>query len=271
MGSGTVTNLIAAGIRTAADFTGVRYVQGSRYGNRDAYLIRSNGHQVKIPGVGEVRAAALESWRGSLEQRARKLAPTSVGVQERAAIRQQFAAQKKKYEAEITQAEDAARHKRDQLQQRVTTRLQGQPPRRRNVLSVIDWAVEAVADYVENVRPRFGCEDHPALWVTERGGRIKPAEINARFVAYRDALKLPKELTVHSARHAYVTRLTEDGVDRRFLQLLLSPQQCVHDVQHEPGAGGDLCGGGGYLPPSITQSSGRFDAGATGADARLAA
>jgi integrase/recombinase XerC len=52
----------------------------------------------------------------------------------------------------------------------------------------MDWAVEAVADYVENVRPRFGCEDHPALWVTERGGRIKPAEINARFVAYRDAL-----------------------------------------------------------------------------------
>ena len=49
------------------------------------------------------------------------------------------------------------------------------------------WAVEAVADYVENVRPRFGCGDHPALWVTERGGRVKPSEINARFVAYRDA------------------------------------------------------------------------------------
>ena len=45
----------------------------------------------------------------------------------------------------------------------------GQPPRRRNVLSVMDWAVEAVADYVDNVRPRFGCEDHPALWVTEPG------------------------------------------------------------------------------------------------------
>ncbi|WP_441248169.1 tyrosine-type recombinase/integrase [Kitasatospora sp. McL0602] len=100
----------------------------------------------------------------------------------------------------------------------------GQPPRRRNVLSVMDWAVEAVADYVENVRPRFGCEDHPALWVTERGGRVKPAEINARFVAYRDALKLPKELTVHSVRHAYVTHLTEDGVDRRFLQ-----QQVGHE------------------------------------------
>jgi site-specific recombinase XerC len=66
----------------------------------------------------------------------------------------------------------------------------GQPPRRRNVASVMGWAVEAVADYVENVWSRFGCEDHPALWVTEQGGRIKPAEINARFTAYRDALGL---------------------------------------------------------------------------------
>jgi integrase/recombinase XerC len=45
----------------------------------------------------------------------------------------------------------------------------GQPPRRRNVLSVMGWAVEAVADYAEDVRPRFGFADHPALWVTERG------------------------------------------------------------------------------------------------------
>jgi hypothetical protein len=74
------------------------------------------------------------------------------------------------------------------------------------VASVMGWAVEAVADYVENIRPRFGAVDHPALWVTERGGRIKPAEINARFAAYRDALGLPRELSPHSLRHSYVTQ-----------------------------------------------------------------
>lgn len=54
--------------------------------------------------------------------------------------------------------------------------------------------------------------------MTERGGRLLAADLNARFDAYRAALGLPSELGLHCLRHAYVTHLVEDGVDPAFVQ-----------------------------------------------------
>lgn len=65
------------------------------------------------------------------------------------------------------------------LHVRYAKAVRGQPPRRRSVASVMGWAVEAVADYVDNIRPRFGAVDHPALWVTERGGGSNPRRSTA--------------------------------------------------------------------------------------------
>ena len=73
------------------------------------------------------------------------------------------------------------------LEVRYGKRIRGSAPRRRTVASLMPWAVTAVDDYLVNIRPRFGLAEHPALWVTERGGRIQPREIGARFEQYRTA------------------------------------------------------------------------------------
>lgn len=93
----------------------------------------------------------------------------------------------------------------------------GGPPRRRTVLSVFDWAVEALAQYVEEVRPAFGFADHPALWVTERGSRLSLRALDDRFATYRDALGLPAALDLHCLRHSYITHLVEAGFPERFV------------------------------------------------------
>lgn len=104
------------------------------------------------------------------------------------------------------------------LQVRYGKASRGSPPRRRTVLSVMPWAVEAVEDYVVNIRPRYRASSGPALWLTERGGRLKPREIEDRFAQYRDELGLEKALTPHCLRHSHVTHQIEDGADPLFVQ-----------------------------------------------------
>ena len=94
----------------------------------------------------------------------------------------------------------------------------GSAPRRRNVCTVMPWAAEAVAEFVEEIRPLYGRPRHPALWLTERGARVSSDYVTLRFAAYREELGLPEELGPHCLRHSYVTHLIEDGFDPLFVQ-----------------------------------------------------
>jgi integrase/recombinase XerC len=74
----------------------------------------------------------------------------------------------------------------------------GGGPQRRTVLSVFDWAVEVIEQYLAEIRPCFGSPDHPAVFLTERGTRISLPYINERFAEIREEAGLD-ELPRHIA------------------------------------------------------------------------
>jgi len=83
----------------------------------------------------------------------------------------------------------------------------GSPPRRRAVATVLPWTAEALGQYLDQVRPRYGVAEHAAVWLTERRGRIAPRHIDERFAMWRERAGLAAELSVHCLRHSYVSHL----------------------------------------------------------------
>jgi integrase/recombinase XerC len=61
-------------------------------------------------------------------------------------------------------------------------------------------------------------ENLPALWLTERGGRLKPRDVEDRFARYREELGMDAGLTLHCLRHSYVSHGIEDGLDPDFIR-----------------------------------------------------
>ncbi len=96
----------------------------------------------------------------------------------------------------------------------------GSPPKRRTVLTVpeMDWMIGVLDQYLDEVRPLFSPGSHPALWVTERRGRMSLRAANDAFETARAAAGLSEELDLHSLRHSYITHLAEFDYPERFVQ-----------------------------------------------------
>jgi hypothetical protein len=88
IGPTLAARLAAAGIRTAADFTGYRSVQNSSYNSTGAVLVLSSGRVINVQGIGEAKAIALDVWRKDLFASAVARQPTAVSAAERQQIEQ---------------------------------------------------------------------------------------------------------------------------------------------------------------------------------------
>jgi site-specific recombinase XerD len=112
------------------------------------------------------------------------------------------------------------------LQVRNGKASRGSAPKRRSVASLRLWAVDAVQDYLDNMWPLLRNATSNAMWLSERGSRLRTRELSNRFAEYRRELGFDAVLTPHALRHSYVTHLIEDGVDPVFVQ-----QQVGHAYQ----------------------------------------
>jgi integrase/recombinase XerD len=73
--------------------------------------------------------------------------------------------------------------------------------------------------WVTDIRPLFSPGGHPALFVTERAGRMSARVVNTAFTMASRAAGLPPDHDLHSLRHSYVTHLVEFDYPEKFVSL----------------------------------------------------
>ena len=100
VGMQLVARLSAAGIRAAADFSGIRYSQGG--GTGIVYFRLASGKLVHVPGIGEVKARRIDQWRQDQAARAARRQPSALPAADLRVIDAQFASQERQLQDERT-------------------------------------------------------------------------------------------------------------------------------------------------------------------------
>jgi hypothetical protein len=105
IGAQLVANLQSAGIRTAADFKGVRYLSG---GGRTtiAQFQLTNGRFVRVSGIGEVKARRVDHWRQGQLTYALQGQPIALSPSEITSVQTRFAAEERQLRDERTRVVD---------------------------------------------------------------------------------------------------------------------------------------------------------------------
>ena len=109
-------SLQANGINTAADFTGISYGADSK-----VLINLRNGSKVRILGIGEVKAVALDTWRRNIEVRARGTQPLSLPPAQVQVIRIKYAQKRQLIAQEEINARADAVAKQRHIRERFAT------------------------------------------------------------------------------------------------------------------------------------------------------
>ncbi|HEV7933169.1 MAG TPA: hypothetical protein VGP70_12795 [Actinomadura sp.] len=121
IGPTLIANLSAAGIRTAADFTGITFDFGSHQSAIAYFNLTASTRGVRVSGIGEVKAQTLEAWRRTHEDYVRKSQPTSLPAAERQAILTRFLTQEQQLKSQKAAREQEAATKRATAGQNLAT------------------------------------------------------------------------------------------------------------------------------------------------------
>ncbi|WP_258038819.1 hypothetical protein [Streptomyces sp. SM12] len=117
IGPKLAARLAAAGVRTAADFTGYRTVNNAHYNSVGAVLVLSNGRHIDVQGIGEGKAKALDFWRRQLVAAAEADQPTALTAQERLPIDRDITARSARLTTELRSVDVAAEASRTKARQ----------------------------------------------------------------------------------------------------------------------------------------------------------
>ncbi len=108
------------------------------------------------------------------------------------------------------------------------------------VIPLYPGAVNALRDYIKNIRPRIiAFDEEQALFVNMSGGRMSRQGFWKIIKYYQEKADIKKDITPHTLRHSFAVHLLENGADLRSIQEMLghadisSTQIYTHVVQQQ--------------------------------------